>query len=273
MNIQFFEPPNALHSIIKGYWYADSTSLKQASYRIFSDGYPGMILQHAQGQPGLFRGDVALPLCFLYGQKTKGFCLNECHNGTLFFGIQFQPYALKHIWGINAAELTDLCIDARELLDDIQLDQLLDFTKAEQFLFYFNAYFGRLISSPTASLPYIVPLTREFESYLGCTSKQLAQEFHLSTRTFQREFKAYIGLSFEAYKQLIKFHVAVRQLQQIEDSKLVELAYDLAYADQAHFGRVFKLYSGFTPKAFVQKQWGYNEVDIIRTQRLRIVAV
>jgi|GEM_PF-1664056 len=271
MNIQLFDPPEALRLIVKGYWYVEASCFKHESYRIFSDGYPGIILQHEQGQAGLFRENEALPLCFLYGQKTKGFCLNACRKGTLFFGIQLQPYALKQFWGIDATQLTDRCMDARELLN-IQLEQLLHFTKVEQFISYFNVYLGRLLSATTTSLSYIVPLTGEFESYLSYTSTQLAEACRVSTRTFQREFKAYIGVSFEAYKQLTKFHQAMRKLHQMRDSKLVELAYDLAYADQAHFGRLFKLYSGYTPKAFVQKQWCYNELDIMRTQRLRIVA-
>ena len=272
MTIQLFEPPAALHWIVKGYWYSDATSGKHASYRIYADGYPGMIFQHRQGQSGLFRGDTPLPLCFVYGQKTKGFCLNQCVNGTLFFGIQFQPYALKHIFGIDTAQLTDQCIDAQELFEGIQLDQLLHLTNGQQFLDYFTTYLSQFIHQSIAQPSYIMPIAHAFEQYIGCSSLQLAKEYRVSPRTFQRDFKAHIGLSFEAYKQLIKFQLAVGQLQQLKEEKLVEVAYDLNYADQAHFGRVFKSYAGYTPKEFVQKIGRYKQEEQLYTQRLRIVA-
>ncbi|WHT38887.1 hypothetical protein QNH98_18225 [Myroides sp. mNGS23_01] len=73
MTIQLFEPPAALHWIVKGYWYSDATSGKHASYRIYADGYPGMIFQHRQGQSGLFR-EILLCLCVLsMGKKPRDF--------------------------------------------------------------------------------------------------------------------------------------------------------------------------------------------------------
>ena len=272
MNIKLFEPPAALHWIVKGYWYSDATSGKHASYRIYADGYPGLIFQHQQGQSGLFRGDTPLPLCFVYGQKTKGFCLNQCADGTLFFGIQFQPYALKHIFGIDTAQLTDLCIDARELFEGIQLEPLLHLTNEQQLLDYFTTYLSQFIHQNVTQPSYIVPIAKSFEQYIGCSSLQLAKEYRVSSRTFQRDFKAHIGLSFEAYKQLIKFQMAVGHLQQLKEEKLVHVAYDLNYADQAHFGRVFKSYAGYTPKEFVQKIAGCKAGELLHTQRLRIIA-
>ncbi|WHT38888.1 helix-turn-helix domain-containing protein [Myroides sp. mNGS23_01] len=198
--------------------------------------------------------------------------MNQCVNGTLFFGIQFQPYALKHIFGIDTAQLTDQCIDAQELFKGIQLDQLLHLTNGQQFLDYFTTYLSQFIHQSIAQPSYIMPIAHAFEQYIGCSSLQLAKECRVSPRTFQRDFKAHIGLSFEAYKQLIKFQLAVCQLQQLQEEKLVEVAYDLNYADQAHFGRVFKSYAGYTPKEFVQKIGRYKQEEQLYTQRLRIVA-
>lgn len=144
MNIQLFEPPQSLRFLIKGFWYSDARGGKHTSYRIFSDGYPGLIFQQQQGHSGLFREEDALPICFVYGQKTKGFCLNQCATDTLFFGIQFQPGALKQWLGMDLAVLTDCCLDARELFPTLSLDQLFSFTEAAAFIQYFVTYFSDL---------------------------------------------------------------------------------------------------------------------------------
>lgn len=271
MNIQLFEPPPDLRFLIKAYWYADAASAKHPTYRIFSDGYPGLIFQHTQGKPGLFRGVEALPLCFIYGQKSKGFCLNECATGTLFFGVQFQPYAFKQLMGIDASALTDCCLDARDLFRGLTIEPLIEFEHWMSFISYFNAYF-RTLNCRIEQISYIIPIVANFESYFTCSSNQIAQMYCVSARKFQRDFKAYVGVSFEAYKQLIKFQKAAYYLQKYSEVKVVEIAYALDYADQAHFGRIFKLYSGYTPKEFMDKQWNYNETEVINSSRLRILS-
>lgn len=117
-----------------------------------------------------------------------------------------------------------------------------------------------------------MPITHAFEDYLQLSSSEVAQANKVSSRKFQRDFKAEVGLSFEAYKQMVKFQVAVQQLQHGKEEKLVELAYALNYSDQAHFGRSFKHYSGFTPKEFLQRPLQYNEREVIRLNRLRIIS-
>lgn len=271
MNIQLFEPPIALRSLVKGYWFSDAEHLKHPSYRIFADGYPGLIFQHQQGRSGLFREQEPLPICFIYGQKTKGFCLNQCAKNTLFFGIQFQPYALKQLLGIDLSLLTDVCLDASELFKDLVLDELFQLNQAHQLLQYFNTYFSTFKTLDFSS-SYIIPIAQSFDAFRDRSSRDIAQANQVSTRKFQRDFKAHIGLSFEAYKQMIKFQRAVNQLQKMDPSKLVEMAYVLDYADQAHFGRSFKLYSGYTPKAFLQKPLHYNEREMIHLNRLRILS-
>lgn len=270
MNIQLFEPPINLRSLVKGYWYSDAQNIKHASYRIFADGYPGLIFQHQQGQSGLFREQEPLPICFMYGQKTKGFCLNQCAKETLFFGIQFQPYALKQLLGIDVFLLTDVCLDASELFAGIVLDELLQLNQAHQFLQYFNTYFSTFKALDFSS--YIIPIIQGVDAFVDKSSTTIAQANQVSTRKFQRDFKAHVGLSFEAYKQMVKFQFAVNHLQKMNSLKLVEVAYALDYADQAHFGRRFKLYSGYTPKAFLEKPLRYNEQEMIYVNRLRILS-
>ncbi|MGG5577711.1 helix-turn-helix domain-containing protein [Myroides sp. C15-4] len=271
MNIQLVAPPLDLRFLIQGYWYADAASVKHPTYRIFSDGYPGLIFQHVQGNPGLFRGTDVLPLCFIYGQKSKGFCLNECEAGTLFFGIQFQPYAFKQLMGIDASVLTDCCLDARELFRGLAIEPLVEFEHWMSFVSYFNAYF-RTLNCRVEQNPYIIPIVSNFDSYFTFSSSQVAQMHHVSARKFQRDFKSYVGLSFEAYRQLIKFQKAAYCLKKHPETKIVDIAYALYYADQAHFGRIFKFYSGYTPKEFMDKQWNYNESEVIHHSRLRILS-
>src|SRR5690606_29757934 len=82
----------------------------------------------------------------------------------------------------------------------------------------------------------------------------LSKKYKLSERQMQRKFKQSIGVSARTYSQLVKFEKSLPKLSRAHYGDLTAIAYDLEYADQAHFNREFKAFSGFTPYEFVRKQ-------------------
>jgi AraC-like DNA-binding protein len=66
--------------------------------------------------------------------------------------------------------------------------------------------------------------------------------------TLLRAFVRSTGLSPHAYQQQVRIRYAQRRLS--VGATPVAVAIEAGYADQAHFTRVFKQYTGVTPKAF-----------------------
>lgn len=85
----------------------------------------------------------------------------------------------------------------------------------------------------------------------------LADEFALSVRQVERLVKQATGTTPNLLTRLSRFEIARNQLWQQPDSNLTRLAYELGYADQAHFSRDFKAFSGQSPRAFMAqvRQW------------------
>ena len=50
------------------------------------------------------------------------------------------------------------------------------------------------------------------------------------------------------FSKIIQFQVSLNQLQANDYSKLSDIVYDNGFADQSHFIRVIKAYTGKTPK-------------------------
>lgn len=80
----------------------------------------------------------------------------------------------------------------------------------------------------------------------------IAEIAGLSARTLQRRLAAE-GLSFKKVVDEARFQAAAG-LMSDPDVKLVEIAHDLGYADQAHFTRAFRRIAGMSPREYRRRQ-------------------
>ncbi len=81
------------------------------------------------------------------------------------------------------------------------------------------------------------------------TRDQVAKQCHCSPAHFSRLFRARTGLSFtDALAQARCEHAA--ELLARSDDSLAGIAVDCGFADQSHFGKVFRRRMGTTPRAY-----------------------
>lgn len=80
--------------------------------------------------------------------------------------------------------------------------------------------------------------------------EQLADRFGLGVRHLQRLVAGHIGFGPKWLIQRYRLQEAAAALRSSSPPQLAELAAELGYADQAHFGREFKAVIGSTPGAY-----------------------
>jgi len=78
--------------------------------------------------------------------------------------------------------------------------------------------------------------------------RAVAKVMRLSPRTLQRHLSAE-GVTFAWLVARVRYAIAQRMLDD-PDRKIIEVALDLGYSDQAHFARAFARWSGLTPRQF-----------------------
>lgn len=74
---------------------------------------------------------------------------------------------------------------------------------------------------------------------------------NMGLRQLERMFNKYVGISASTYCTLNRFHNSLNLLLRNDYVKLSDLAYDNGYFDQMHFIKVFKRFTGETPKKFL----------------------
>jgi len=232
----------------------------QTIFKPLADGCPGIML-HQSADGNLVQHDKKLPQIFLYGQTTRPV---EIVSGGRFktFGVVFQPDALKSVFGIDANELTNSCTDFIWLQKSMtcqiteQISHLHSF--ADQSAFLFNSIFALVNKSKCnkdSSVAYAISQIATSKGHVDF--KNLLTCLQLSERTFERRFKQSVGISPKLFARICKFQASLELLRMNKYEKLSDIAFESEYADQSHFIRAFKEFSGFSPYQYQKRT---NEV-------------
>jgi AraC-like DNA-binding protein len=107
-------------------------------------------------------------------------------------------------------------------------------------------------ATPDRGIQYAV--TRIMQGKGVVSLKHIQSELNLSERTFERKFDQHVGLSPMLLAGIAQFQAALQQLKSGKFFKLSDIAYDNGYADQSHFIRSFKKFTGVSPLRF-RKQY------------------
>lgn len=265
MNYWQISPPDYLKNYVKWFWVCESTAEKVSSFsfKTVVDGAPGILYQPAD--KGLYyQNDKLMAELTLYGQATTP---AEIRLDGVFktIGINFYPNGLKSVFGINAEQLTDICLDLNEMAekDGFYLSERLNEepTTARQ-IDLLSSYLFFLVrrnsSRAESSIDYAI--AQILRSNGNISLKKLQDELCLSQRTVERKFKQHVGVSAKLFARICRFQSSLNQIQNSDYSKLTDIAYDNEYADQSHLIRSFREFAGIAPNEF-QKRRRKSEND------------
>ncbi|MNL65149.1 DNA-binding transcriptional activator FeaR [compost metagenome] len=76
----------------------------------------------------------------------------------------------------------------------------------------------------------------------------------------QRLFENNVGMSAKLFRRVCQFDASFQRLNQLQFDKLSDVAFEHGYADQSHFIRVFREFTGLTPKEYLARRQQYNPV-------------
>lgn len=255
MEFRQIQPPPALVGHVRFFWTMESAPGDQVPKMMgpLADGCPGLIFQH--GGEGLFYDEQQKPLppFFLYGQtvtRTRLFFSGRCKT----VGVTLYPHTLKSVFGFNAAELTDSCMDLH-LLSTSLPEQLLNAGSVHKQIELLSGYLLSLLKKHETRVDAVThyALNRITASKGSIALKELQQHMRLTERSFERKFNQHVGVSPKLFAKICRFQASLQQLRNNRYAKLSDIAFDNGYADQSHFIRIFREFAGVSPFQF-QKQ-------------------
>ncbi|WP_375418107.1 DUF6597 domain-containing transcriptional factor [uncultured Hymenobacter sp.] len=252
-------PPGDLRGYVRYFWTLESSSEASlpSAFTTLADGCPGLIVQRAGDSPFCDGTGKAWPRSFLYGQTTRA---NHISTSGPFqtLGICFEPSALTAVFGLNAAELTDACLDL-PLLAAPQAGNLAEQLAAISAVPECVDHLAAFLRAGTARHRTQVDsrvrqsLAQLLESGGRVSLPDLQRAVGLSERSLQRKFKHSVGISPQLFARICRFQASLAQLRTRQYGKFSDLAFELEYADQSHHIRAFREFAGASPQQVRQR--------------------
>jgi AraC-like DNA-binding protein len=167
-------------------------------------------------------------------------------------GVSLYSFAIPTLFNISALELNEEFISLTTFLGkdaDILNEKMASASTIEQRIKVLSDYFISLQKNQKTGderLKKSIQVIKKFNGNLKI--KDLADNFFLSNKQFNRRFKEFSGFNPKMYARIVRIESAIKSFN--EFSSLSELALNAGYYDQAHFIRDFKGLTGFSPLEF-----------------------
>ncbi|MFT3948668.1 MAG: AraC family transcriptional regulator [Agriterribacter sp.] len=237
--------------------FEDQSNTEEVQLPFFADGFPGLLFHKSKDGMMVLPHEKMMPVIFLYGQtihpiKLK---LNGAYQVIIF---QLYPFVVNSFFNIDLNQITDNCFDLKSydhntisklenrLLQSVSLQSRISFINNFLFNIFENKkkFINRAIEDA-------VKLILEHKGLISIYD--LAEKTNSTLRTLQRNFLKETGLTPKNFSKIVQFQTSLKQISGKDFRKLTDIVYENGFADQSHFIRVFKYYTGATPGTFLQQ--------------------
>jgi AraC-like DNA-binding protein len=259
MITKIIQPPISIANYVSGILVIESQDHPDDFILpLYANGSPTIVFQTTPAA----KQDRTIGHLVLYGQTILPGELSFTGNFTLI-AYFLLPHALKTLFGMYAGELTDGYIDLHTIKQARETnlqEQLLNAATLHDRLQLIDDFLLKrssgLHNTPDKRIIFATSTLQKGNSIHLLTDLQ--RQLNITERSLQRLFETHVGISPKMYKRICQFQGAFQQLNQYEFSKLTDVAFDHGFADQSHYIRVFKEFTGITPKAYLAKRAPYN---------------
>jgi AraC-like DNA-binding protein len=249
-------PRAALSPYIEYFWSVKCDEVCLLTLELFASDISGILVQHHDGQSVLRRLGLPqrsngshIPNAFVYGKRTEPEQL-VARGPFELSGAIFRPQALHALLNSNPSVFNNKCVSIDELFDSRLQGQLLDARSALARLVLLEDRLSTRVAGESSDDELVNEGVRLLREQL-CTIRipRLLTHLKLSERQFERRFKRAVGVSPHHYLRILRFRGAVHFLRERRHERMADLASELGYADQSHFIKEVKTFSGYTPTA------------------------
>jgi len=188
---------------------------------------------------------------------TIGKCLG-------LFGIRLYPYALEPLLRVASTELVNEVHSLSPLIHQDLIDQVSEAKDTKERVEKVSQYLTRkLMIYKTSTIEHVIHHLIETEGQASIA--ELQNITGLSERQFERKFKSVIGFTPKHYSRIIRFQHTKKKFIARPRVSFADLAYQSNYADQSHFIREFKEFSGMSVTDY------FNLVNKPESEEARVI--
>jgi len=250
-------PPTSISLFVNDIWiFEDKEIATETTLPLFADGYPGLLFQQTENGLFITPHNKLMPISFLYGQTIQPIEI-KMQGAYLLIVFRLYPFVFKSFFDVDPETINDGCYDLMAFrganMSSLNREWLAYETVECKVEAISHFLFG-LLEQKKQQLDFKVK--QVIEQIIQTKGQQsissIASALYVNSRTLERRFKRETGLSPKQFAKIIQFNASLEQLSQTDLGKTNEVVYENGFADQSHFIRVFKTFTGQTPSVFVR---------------------
>lgn len=255
MKFKMIAPDKSISLFVKSILvFQENNPSRSTSLPFYADGYPGLMYQETDNGLLVNPHRKMMPGLFLYGQTVKPIELEMKGRYSLIV-FQLYPFVLRTIFGLSPKSVTDDCFN----LEESEIENITSLHAELRKSGSLNDKIGKI----TSLLYHLFMVKRENFDYKVIQAVQfifktkgqenvtaILNHLKMNERTLERRFLNEVGLSPKKFSKIIQFQLSLEQLTLKDFTRLTDIVYKTGFTDQSHFIKVFKAFTGKTPKGF-----------------------
>jgi AraC-like DNA-binding protein len=261
MRYHEYAPHAVLHDCIKCLWILEKEyTPDDGEEAVAPDACIELILN--VGAPYRHVGSVGereLPQAFLIGLLDSPVTLRACGVVRLV-AVRFHAWGLAPLFDTKAPTRNALTFGLNEEWGDV-IHAVASHVRADNYDAAVKHVEEVLIRRrlTTALAPdHLRAAAKMLQHTMGQVRvSELADACCLSARQLERRFANAAGVPPKTLARMVRFDAIRTRLMFAPEVDLTALAYEFGYADQAHFIRDFRAFTGTTPRQFAQEMQAF----------------
>lgn len=264
MILNFHTPTPPLSNLVALFTYYKGYQPGHSIDRFLPDGNIELIIDLTDFPKNMYHNETlevkqSFSKAWISGLRKQFISIHAGQDAEMFV-ITFQKGAARAITGLPLTELTEQVIEGdlvfgRPIL--LLREALLAAPSPEAKMAVAEHRLLAMAGHELQPNPFVQYAVNQILLHPGQLSLEtLSNKVGYSQKHLIHLFKEHVGMPPKAFLRIIRFQRAILEIEQRGDIQWSHLALDCGYYDQAHFIRDFKLFSGFTPAAYLQRKNG-----------------
>jgi AraC-like DNA-binding protein len=257
--------PEKLYPFVKSFWRLEVVNSGERCYEedIIPDGHHEIIFHlHANTAKRKMEHESwgSEPAAFFAGQTLQSYSL-QLQPGSVLYGIRFYPHTMALLFNVPASIFTDQLLTLSDIPGATVLQHCVTDNAAKTFSCFEKVLSGRIAGlQPSNGFLYVNAAVASVLQHNGDVRiDALMRQTGVSVRHLDTSFKQFVGITPKVFCNIIRLNHFIRYRAGHSFKSLTECAYEAAFYDQSHLIKLFRTFTGKSPKAYFKDTNYINE--------------
>ncbi|MBT8220020.1 MAG: AraC family transcriptional regulator [Bacteroidia bacterium] len=263
------QPP--LDQYIEAIFYFKNFSPEHSIERVVPTGRVFIIFEFDGITRGTYDNETLEPKgsfekVWIAGQH-KSYLSISAHQDSEMLAIQFKPYGAYPIFHQPMHQFNDQILPAEEVLGQEIINlhaQLMEVEEAKEKLVGVENWLKQRLDQDKSSPPELILLIENLQTKAVSELSSLVNQYPKTQKHLIDQFKKFVGLTPKYFQRIVRFNEILQRIHKNEKIEWSQIAYQCEFADQSHFIKEFKHFSGINPQKFIKKDLHKGDTNFFK---------